>query len=43
MTDREPIRGIKNMAEYYVKLIRTVQSRGPYDVGGYSLGGHARL
>ncbi|MGG3111556.1 beta-ketoacyl synthase N-terminal-like domain-containing protein [Bacillus velezensis] len=39
MTDREPIRGIKNMAEYYVKLIRTVQPRGPYDVGGYSLGG----
>jgi thioesterase domain-containing protein len=27
------------MAAYYVHIIRSVQSAGPYDLGGYSLGG----
>ena len=39
MTDKAPIRGIEHMAEYYIKIIRKVQPEGPYDLGGYSLGG----
>ncbi len=39
MTNRTPIRGIYGMAAYYVHIIQTVQPEGPYDLGGYSLGG----
>lgn len=39
MTDREPLKGLPAMAEFYIKLIESVQQQGPYDLGGYSLGG----
>jgi rhizoxin synthesis polyketide synthase RhiF len=39
MTDRSPLIGIQAMAAYYVQIIQSVQSQGPYDFGGYSLGG----
>jgi thioesterase domain-containing protein/3-oxoacyl-(acyl-carrier-protein) synthase/acyl carrier protein len=39
MTDREPLHGVAAMACYYVQVIQAVQSKGPYDLGGYSLGG----
>lgn len=39
MTDHEPIEGIEAMASYYVRMIQSVQSEGPYDLGGLSLGG----
>lgn len=39
MTSRQPLKGVSAMAAYYVHIIRSVQSTGPYDLGGYSLGG----
>ena len=40
MTDRTPIRGgIESMASYYAHIIQTLQPKGPYDFGGYSIGG----
>ncbi len=39
MTTRQPLQGIQAMAAYYVQAIQSVQSHGPYDLGGYSLGG----
>ncbi|WP_338925302.1 SDR family NAD(P)-dependent oxidoreductase [Mycetohabitans endofungorum] len=39
MTEREPLQGIEAMAAYYVQAIQSVQPHGPYDLGGYSLGG----
>ena len=39
MTRRQPLRGIQSMAAYYVQIIRSVQPEGPYDLGGYSMGG----
>ncbi|GER89948.1 hypothetical protein KDW_41100 [Dictyobacter vulcani] len=39
MDNQVPIRGIKKMATYYIDIMRSVQPEGPYDVGGYSLGG----
>ncbi len=39
MTEREPLHGIQAMAAYYTHIIQTVQPEGPYDLGGYSLGG----
>ncbi|WP_309304407.1 SDR family NAD(P)-dependent oxidoreductase [Brevibacillus laterosporus] len=39
MNDSSPLHGIYEMATYYVKIIRSVQPKGPYDLGGYSLGG----
>ncbi|WP_338930995.1 SDR family NAD(P)-dependent oxidoreductase [Streptomyces netropsis] len=39
MTDSEPLTGIRAMAAHYAAIIRTVQPEGPYDLGGYSLGG----
>ncbi len=39
MADRSPLPGIYAMAAYYVHIIQTVQPEGPYDLGGYSLGG----
>lgn len=39
MTDSTPLRGISAMAAHYAHIIRTVQPDGPYDLGGYSLGG----
>ncbi len=34
-----PLQGIEQMAAYYVKIIRSHQAFGPYDLGGFSLGG----
>ncbi|WP_309303859.1 SDR family NAD(P)-dependent oxidoreductase [Brevibacillus laterosporus] len=39
MNDSLPLQGIYEMAAYYVKIIRSIQPEGPYDLGGYSLGG----
>ncbi|MGX0890777.1 rhizoxin synthesis polyketide synthase RhiF [Pseudomonas sp. ADAK2 TE3594] len=39
MTDRAPLLGISAMAAYYVQVIQSVLQQGPYDLGGYSLGG----
>lgn len=38
-TDRAPLRGIQAMAAYYIHVLRSVQPEGPYDLGGYSMGG----
>ncbi|WP_160717036.1 beta-ketoacyl synthase N-terminal-like domain-containing protein [Chitinophaga solisilvae] len=39
MTDRMPLQGIQAMAAYYIHALQSVQPEGPYDLGGYSLGG----
>nr|QLG04869.1 PulH [Streptomyces sp.] len=39
LTDAEPLTGIRAMAAHYAAIIRAVQPEGPYDLGGYSLGG----
>lgn len=39
MTNHAPLHGIEQMASYYIDIMRSVQPEGPYDVGGYSLGG----
>jgi polyketide synthase PksR len=39
LNDQPPLHGIRAMAAYYVQILRAVQPQGPYDVGGYSLGG----
>ncbi|PTU27759.1 polyketide synthase [Bacillus subtilis] len=39
MTDYAPLHGIEQIASYYIEIIRSIQPEGPYDVGGYSLGG----
>ncbi|MGA8164059.1 MAG: SDR family NAD(P)-dependent oxidoreductase [Waddliaceae bacterium] len=38
-TERSPLQGIQAMAAYYLQIIQSVQPEGPYDLGGYSLGG----
>ncbi|MEW2175571.1 beta-ketoacyl synthase N-terminal-like domain-containing protein [Streptomyces sp. NPDC005406] len=39
LTEDAPIEGVTAMAEYYTEVIRSVQPEGPYDVGGFCLGG----
>jgi len=39
MTNQSPLHGIQRMASYYVHIVQSVQPEGPYDLGGYSLGG----
>jgi len=39
MTKHAPIEGIAAMAAYYVDVMRSVQPEGPYDIGGFCLGG----
>lgn len=39
LTEHAPIQGVHAMADYYTKIIRSVQPEGPYDFGGYSFGG----
>ncbi|MFI8313751.1 beta-ketoacyl synthase N-terminal-like domain-containing protein [Streptomyces microflavus] len=39
LTEDAPIEGVTAMAEYYTGVIRSVQPEGPYDVGGFCLGG----
>jgi len=36
---QEPLTRIEEMASYYIEAIREVQSRGPYLLGGWSMGG----
>jgi thioesterase domain-containing protein/aryl carrier-like protein len=38
-TDAAPLQGIAAMASYYADIISRIQPEGPYDLGGYSLGG----
>jgi amino acid adenylation domain-containing protein len=37
--DEEPLTTVEEMASLYVKAIKSVQSEGPYQVGGWSFGG----
>jgi polyketide synthase PksN len=39
MTDRAPLHGLQAMVAYYLHIIQSIQPQGPYDLGGYSLGG----
>ena len=39
MTNRSPLHGIQAMVAYSIQIIQSVQPEGPYDLGGYSLGG----
>ncbi|MFE9014449.1 beta-ketoacyl synthase N-terminal-like domain-containing protein [Streptomyces cyaneofuscatus] len=39
LTEEPPIEGVTAMAAYYTEVIRSVQPEGPYDVGGFCLGG----
>ncbi|MGK4004490.1 beta-ketoacyl synthase N-terminal-like domain-containing protein [Sorangium sp. So ce1036] len=39
MTNHPPIEGIERMASHYIDILRTVQREGPYDLGGFCLGG----
>jgi acyl transferase domain-containing protein/thioesterase domain-containing protein len=39
MTNQSPLHGIQRIASYYAHIIQSVQPEGPYDLGGYSLGG----
>nr|WP_319025127.1 SDR family NAD(P)-dependent oxidoreductase [Nisaea nitritireducens] len=39
LTDRKPLNGIEAMATYYTHIIQRLQPSGPYDLGGFSLGG----
>ncbi|MEW2619061.1 beta-ketoacyl synthase N-terminal-like domain-containing protein [Streptomyces sp. NPDC048106] len=39
LSEDAPIEGVTAMAEYYAEVIRSVQPEGPYDVGGFCLGG----
>jgi thioesterase domain-containing protein len=38
-TNRSPLYGIHAMAAYYVHILKSIQPWGPYELGGYSLGG----
>ena len=38
-TKREPLNGVQAMAAYYIYIIKSAQPNGPYNLGGYSLGG----
>jgi thioesterase domain-containing protein len=39
MTAHEPMNGVQAMAAYYIQAIRSIQAQGPYDIGGFCLGG----
>ncbi|MFC9269133.1 thioesterase domain-containing protein [Streptomyces zhihengii] len=39
LTEDAPIEGVAAMAYHYTAVIRSVQPEGPYDVGGFCLGG----
>ncbi|MFT9669703.1 beta-ketoacyl synthase N-terminal-like domain-containing protein [Streptomyces rhizosphaericola] len=39
LSEDAPIEGVTAMAEHYTGIIRSVQPEGPYDVGGFCLGG----
>jgi amino acid adenylation domain-containing protein len=40
---QEPLTRVEDMAAHYIEEIRTVQPQGPYQLGGYSLGGTIAL
>ena len=37
--DKPPLTGMKTIATFYRTLIQSIQPEGPYDLGGYSVGG----
>src|SRR5262249_39496360 len=37
--DKMPLSGVKTIAEFYRGMIQAIQPEGPYDLGGYSIGG----
>lgn len=37
--EEPPLQSMYAMAAYYTRMIRDIQPEGPYDIGGYSLGG----
>nr|DAC82021.1 TPA_exp: polyketide synthase [uncultured bacterium] len=37
--DKTPLSGVKEIAAFYRSLIQSIQPEGPYDLGGYSIGG----
>jgi len=37
--DKTPLTGVKAIASFYKSMIRSIQPQGPYDLGGYSVGG----
>lgn len=39
MTQHAPLIGVQAMAGYYLEAVRSVQPEGPYDIGGFCLGG----
>lgn len=39
LTQDAPIETVPKIAEYYTQIIRAIQPQGPYDVGGFCLGG----
>jgi thioesterase domain-containing protein/3-oxoacyl-(acyl-carrier-protein) synthase/acyl carrier protein/enoyl-[acyl-carrier-protein] reductase (NADH) len=39
LDDEPPLVGIYAMAQHYASILMTVQPDGPFDIGGYSLGG----
>jgi acetoacetyl-CoA synthetase len=41
--DVQPLRSVEEMARTYVGAVRALQPRGPYLIGGYSLGGLVAL
>ncbi|MGL5874898.1 MAG: non-ribosomal peptide synthetase [Xenococcaceae cyanobacterium] len=40
---QEPLTRVEDMAAHYLEEIRTIQPQGPYQLGGYSLGGKIAL
>ena len=39
MTQHAPLSGVQAMAGYYLEAVRSIQPEGPYDIGGFCLGG----
>lgn len=39
MNDDPPLQGIAALTDYYAHIVQAIQSTGPYDLGGYSMGG----
>ena len=37
--DQAPLSGVQEIAAFYRRMIRALQPQGPYDIGGYSIGG----
>jgi thioesterase domain-containing protein/3-oxoacyl-(acyl-carrier-protein) synthase len=39
MSDEPPLQGFPALADHYARIVQAVQPSGPYDLGGYSMGG----